>query len=84
MNRTSFLIGDVRDEKRVEEVFQAFKPHIVFHAAAYKHVPMMEHNPKEAVKVNIFGTYLLAHASLNHHVERFIMISTDKAVRPAM
>ena len=60
MDRTSFIIGDVKDEQRVWEVFREFRPQIVFHAAAFKHVPMMEHNPKEAVKVNIFGTYILA------------------------
>ena len=82
MDRTSFIIGDVKDEQRVLEVFQEFRPQIVFHAAAFKHVPMMEHNPKEAVKVNIFGTYILAKIALDCKVERFIMISTDKAVRP--
>ncbi|MBA4391598.1 MAG: polysaccharide biosynthesis protein, partial [Syntrophus sp. (in: bacteria)] len=82
MNTTHFIIGDVKDEQRVSEVFQELKPQIVFHAAAFKHVPMMEYNPKEAVKVNIFGTYTLARVSRDYHVERFIMISTDKAVRP--
>ena len=82
MDRTSFIIGDVKDEQRVLEVFREFRPQIVFHAAAFKHVPMMEHNPKEAVKVNIFGTYILAKIALDCKVERFIMISTDKAVRP--
>ena len=82
MDKTSFIIGDVKDEQRVWEVFQEFRPQIVFHAAAFKHVPMMEHNPKEAVKVNIFGTYILAKIALDCKVERFIMISTDKAVRP--
>ncbi len=82
MNSDSFIIGDVKDEQRVSEVFREFKPQIVFHAAAFKHVPMMEHNPKEAVKVNIFGTYMVAKVSRDYQVERFIMISTDKAVRP--
>jgi FlaA1/EpsC-like NDP-sugar epimerase len=82
MDRASFIIGDVKDEQRVWEVFREFKPKIVFHAAAFKHVPMMEHNPKEAVKVNIFGTHTLAKIALYCKVERFIMISTDKAVRP--
>jgi FlaA1/EpsC-like NDP-sugar epimerase len=77
-----YVTGDVRDKVRMREIFDAWRPEIVFHAAAYKHVPMMEYNPKEAVKVNIFGTYVLASAARNHNVERFIMISTDKAVCP--
>ena len=81
-NRVSFIVGDIRDEKRLDSVFKAFKPEIVFHAAAYKHVPMMEYNPMEAVKVNILGTHHLVKASVNHGVKKFIMISTDKAVRP--
>lgn len=81
-NDIFFVVGDIRDRDRVNEVFKMFKPQIVFHAAAYKHVPMMEYNPQEAVKVNIFGTYNLAMASLRDGTEKFIMISTDKAVRP--
>ena len=77
-----FVTGDVRDEARLREVFKSCRPRIVFHAAAYKHVPMMEHNPKEAVKVNLFGTYALAGVARDHGVEKFVMISTDKAVRP--
>jgi FlaA1/EpsC-like NDP-sugar epimerase len=77
-----FITGDVRDSGRVEEVFKRFSPQVVFHAAAYKHVPMMEYNPSEAVKVNILGTYNLAEISVRNGVKRFIMISTDKAVRP--
>jgi FlaA1/EpsC-like NDP-sugar epimerase len=77
-----YITGDVRDETRLSEVFEEYKPQIVFHAAAYKHVPMMEYNPKEAVKVNILGTYNLARTAVDHGVEKFIMISTDKAVRP--
>ncbi len=82
IDKAFFIIGDVRDERRVQEVFEEFRPQIVFHAAALKHVPMMEHNPKEAVKVNIFGTYTVAKISRQYFAERFIMISTDKAVRP--
>ena len=82
MDRASFIVGDVRDEQRVREIFEEFRPQIIFHAAALKHVPMMEHNPKEAVKVNIFGTYTVAKISRECLAERFIMISTDKAVRP--
>jgi FlaA1/EpsC-like NDP-sugar epimerase len=77
-----YVTGDVRDEMRLKEVFDSYRPQIVFHAAAYKHVPMMEYNPKEAVKVNIFGTYNLAKTAMEYGVEKFIMISTDKAVRP--
>jgi FlaA1/EpsC-like NDP-sugar epimerase len=77
-----FITGDIRDEERIDEVFSAFHPDIVFHAAAYKHVPMMECNPTEAVKVNMFGTYLLARASVKYGVKKIVMISTDKAVMP--
>jgi FlaA1/EpsC-like NDP-sugar epimerase len=77
-----FMVGDVKDEERIQGICEAFYPQIVFHAAAYKHVPIMEDNPEEAVKVNIFGTYTIAKASIQYGVEKFIMISTDKAVRP--
>lgn len=77
-----FVTGDIRDEGRVNEVFRALRPQIVFHAAAYKHVPMMEYNPKEAVKVNMCGTYRVAKAAVQFGAEKFIMISTDKAVMP--
>ncbi|MBQ9802032.1 MAG: polysaccharide biosynthesis protein [Clostridia bacterium] len=76
------LIGSVRDERRVKDVFQRSAPHIVFHAAAHKHVPLMEHSPAEAVKNNVFGTYNVAKAALDFGVKRFVMISTDKAVNP--
>lgn len=77
-----FIVGDIRDFEKMNKVFERFKPDIVFHAAAYKHVPMMEYNPDEAVKVNIFGTYNLAKLSTQYNVERFVLISTDKAVKP--
>lgn len=80
--RVFLITGDVRDRERVNEVFRLYAPDIVFHAAAYKHVPMMEYNPQEAVKVNMFGTYTVAKASAAKGVKKFIMISTDKAVRP--
>lgn len=76
------FIGDVRDECRMEHLFQTFKPHYVYHAAAYKHVPMMEHNPAEAVRTNVMGTYILANLAVKYGVEKFVMISTDKAVNP--
>ena len=81
--RVKTYIGDVTRENRINEIFDAVKPEVVFHAAAYKHVPMMENNAKEAVKVNVFGTKLVAQASIKYGVKKFVMISTDKAVNPA-
>ena len=78
----TFIVADVRDEKRMSEVFKKHKPQKVFHAAAYKHVPLMEMSPYEAVKINIAGTKNIADLSIKHHVERFVMVSTDKAVNP--
>jgi FlaA1/EpsC-like NDP-sugar epimerase len=76
------IVADVRDRHRMEEIFQQYKPQRVFHAAAYKHVPLMEQSPYEAVKINILGTKNIADLSLENEVERFVMISTDKAVNP--
>ena len=76
-------IGSVRDEARLHEVFEEFHPTVVFHAAAHKHVPLMEDCPKEAVKNNIFGTYNVAKTAVEYKVKRFVSISTDKAVNPA-
>jgi len=76
------IVGDVRDEVRMEEVFSEFSPNKVYHAAAYKHVPLMESSPYEAVKINIAGTKTIADLSIKHKVERFVMVSTDKAVNP--
>lgn len=76
------LIGSVRDEQRVNWVFDTYKPDIVFHAAAHKHVPLMEKSPNEAVKNNVMGTYNVAKAALECGVDRFVLISTDKAVNP--
>jgi len=82
VNCCRFITADVRDVARLDETFARYKPDIVFHAAAYKHVPMMELNPKEAIKVNILGTYALAKASDLYGVNKFVLISTDKAIRP--
>ena len=76
------VIGDVRNGDRLDYVFRTWHPHIVFHAAAYKHVPLMEENPCEAVRVNVYGTRLVADAAVKYGVEKFVMISTDKAVNP--
>ena len=76
------VVGDVRDKNRTNVLFQDFKPDIVFHAAAYKHVPLMEYNPYEAIKVNIAGTKVIADLAVDHNVEKFVFISTDKAVNP--
>jgi FlaA1/EpsC-like NDP-sugar epimerase len=76
------FLADITSEQRMEDLFNQFKPHYVYHAAAYKHVPMMELCPSEAVKNNVLGTKLMADLSVKHYVERFVMVSTDKAVNP--
>ena len=76
------VIASVRDKKRIREVFSRYQPDIVYHAAAHKHVPLMEANPWEAIKNNVMGTEIVAEEANNHGVKKFIMISTDKAVRP--
>ena len=75
-------VADVRDQQRIEAVVADHLPAVVFHAAAYKHVPMMECNPVEAIRNNVFGTLHLADACRDHRVERFVLVSSDKAVRP--
>ncbi|MGZ8967514.1 MAG: polysaccharide biosynthesis protein, partial [Gallionella sp.] len=77
------IVGDVRDAARVNEVFAAQQPATVFHAAAYKHVPMMEQNNAwQAIRNNVFGTYTVARAALDHNIAKFVLVSTDKAVNP--
>jgi len=76
------FIGDVRDENRLEMAFQVYKPQVVFHAAAYKHVPLMEENPCEAIRVNVMGSRRVAEFCVQYEVEKMVMISTDKAVNP--
>ncbi len=76
------IIASVRDEKRLDELFSQYRPNLVFHAAAHKHVPLMEKSPQEAIKNNVFGTWNVAHAADQYKVEKFVLISTDKAVNP--
>ena len=76
------ILSDIRDEKLIDRVFLDFKPEIVFHAAAYKHVPIQESFPQEAVKTNVFGTKNLIDSSIAHEVDKFVLVSTDKAVKP--
>lgn len=76
------LIGSVRDTGRINSVLDRYHPDVIFHAAAHKHVPLMENSPAEAIKNNVIGTYNMALAAANHHVGRFLLISTDKAVNP--
>ena len=76
------IVADVRDYNRMEQLFNLYKPKIIFHAAAYKHVPLMENNPYEAVCVNIVGTKNVASLAVKHSVNKFVLISTDKAVNP--
>ncbi|HRS20659.1 MAG TPA: nucleoside-diphosphate sugar epimerase/dehydratase, partial [Clostridia bacterium] len=75
-------IGDVRSRRGLDRIFNMYKPQYVYHAAAYKHVPMMELSPLDAVNNNVMGTFKLASVSSRHHVKKFVLISTDKAVRP--
>ena len=76
------LIGSVRDSRRIDKVFKKYRPDIVYHAAAHKHVPLMETSPNEAIKNNVLGTYKTAYAALKYKTKRFVLISTDKAVNP--
>ena len=80
--KTSTVVGSISNERRMENIFATFRPDYVFHAAAYKHVPMMEDNPSESIQNNIFGTKVMADLSVKYGVKKFVMLSTDKAVNP--
>ena len=75
-------VADVRDPLRMQQLFELYKPEIIFHAAAYKHVPLMEENPYEAIRINVGGTQRLADLAISNNVDKFVMVSTDKAVNP--
>ena len=82
IDRMVFVIANVKDQRRMKEVFETYHPQLIYHAAAYKHVPFMEENPYESVYVNVFGTKNIIDLAIEHNVEKFVMISTDKAVNP--
>ncbi len=81
-NSIEIVIGDITNEARMRHIFERYAPSVVYHAAAYKHVPLMEDNPGEAIKVNVGGTKLIADLSVEYGVDKFVMVSTDKAVNP--
>ena len=76
------ILADIRDYSNIKFIFKEYKPQVVFHAAAYKHVPMQENFPWEAIKTNIFGTMNLSEIAVKYEVEKFVLVSTDKAVKP--
>ena len=82
VDKMVFVIANVKDQRRMKEVFETYQPQLIYHAAAYKHVPFMEENPYEAVFVNVFGTKNVIDLAIEHGTEKFVMISTDKAVNP--
>jgi FlaA1/EpsC-like NDP-sugar epimerase len=82
-SRVEYIIADVRNKEAMDKVFKTYKPQVVYHAAAYKHVPLMEENPSQAIFTNILGTKNLADLSCAYHVKKFVMVSTDKAVNPS-
>ena len=81
-NKIEFIVASVKDKFRMDNIFSIYKPDIIYHAAAYKHVPLMEQNPYEALMINIFGTKIIADLSVKYKVDKFVMVSTDKAVNP--
>lgn len=82
IDRFEAIVADVRNKKRIDLIFTEYRPQIIFHAAAYKHVPLMESNPFEAVSVNVSGTINIVNLAVKHSVSKFVMVSTDKAVNP--
>lgn len=82
-SKVQYIIADVRNKEAMDKVFKMYKPQVVYHAAAYKHVPLMEENPSQAILTNVLGTKNLADLSCVYHVKKFVMVSTDKAVNPS-
>ncbi len=81
-DRVIYIVASVKDRYRMEQIFSTYKPNLIYHAAAYKHVPLMESHPYEALLVNVFGTKVMADLSVQYKVQKFVMVSTDKAVNP--
>lgn len=81
-NRIDYIVSSIRDRKRMQSLFDKYRPQVVFHAAAYKHVPLMEKFPYEAINTNIYGTKIIADLANDYNAEKFVMVSTDKAVNP--
>ena len=82
LKKIEFIVANVKDKFRMDSIFDIYRPDIIYHAAAYKHVPLMEQNPYEALLVNVFGTKVIADLSVKYEVEKYVMVSTDKAVNP--
>src|SRR5690606_18090883 len=82
LERFDFIVGNIRDAAFMEAIFQQHTPQLVFHAAAYKHVPLMEANPYEAILTNVWGSFNVASLADKYRAEKFVMVSTDKAVNP--
>tara|TARA_X000000950_G_scaffold65182_1_gene80015 strand:+ start:2296 stop:4176 length:1881 start_codon:yes stop_codon:yes gene_type:complete len=79
---TEIIVGDITRKERLTNIFKSFRPEIIFHAAAYKHVPLMENNPTESIRTNLLGTKIIADLAAEHNIQKFILVSTDKAVNP--
>ena len=79
---TEIIVGDITRKERLTNIFKSFRPEIIFHAAAYKHVPLMENNPTESIRTNLSGTKIIADLAAKHNIQKFILVSTDKAVNP--
>ncbi len=82
LGRIEFVVANVKDKFRMDQIFDTYRPNIIYHAAAYKHVPLMEQNPYEALAVNVFGTKIIADLAIKYKADKFVMVSTDKAVNP--
>ena len=76
------IVGDITRKERINNIFKSYQPEIIFHAAAYKHVPLMENNPTESIRTNLLGTKIIADLAVEYNIQKFVLVSTDKAVNP--